>query len=555
MQKPFTASKHSDKNGRPISIDIREPVLDGIFFFDEEDRRENPILEDSIAELASKIWMRSYLKFEEELNKIITYFNTRCAELAIEPKTFDLYQSHLNQLFDMESLDKHQFLILKKIDKQELGQLSHEFKLRLQFGDLNTYIVSRNLVYLTFMSMLQYSRSIEQEYIYLLIILTFLVLYYIESNFTYFKYSTDTIDYSAYEIARILSKERKAKFDALVSDSVKNYDKAQVHITFGKLLQILFDETLEDSVLLEERIDSVLSELVSLRSSEKIAYDHRRKTQSMMIALDMDKTKHISIQEKQETLGLIDSILSSKTIPDKYKSDFKISSLTSQTLIILIEGNSCRNEWLSEHITKHKLLYHIHNLDKNKIVNRCSITIELSTMAFFSLIPQMQKDDVRASMRLTNYKNSVSNLINQTDPGVNRSQISPKLGISRPRNKPQLVINSEKNIFVHNPNVGIELQKPAGIMSLPNYRDQPVSEPLDEIELLRIMESLLQTGIISAYEFDIFEEDESIIFLFLSLDFDQQERLFSKKIDKESRDQIRNVMQSPNISISLLIDR
>ena len=60
----------------------REPVLDGIFFFDEEDRKKNPILEYSIAELASKIWMRSYSKFEEELYKIIKYFNSRCDDLG-----------------------------------------------------------------------------------------------------------------------------------------------------------------------------------------------------------------------------------------------------------------------------------------------------------------------------------------------------------------------------------------------------------------------------------------------------------------------------------------
>ncbi|OLS16781.1 MAG: hypothetical protein HeimC2_46100, partial [Candidatus Heimdallarchaeota archaeon LC_2] len=341
----------------------REPVLSKIFFFDNLDRKENPYLEFTIPELTSRVWTKSYDIFEEELYQIISFFESKCELMKVNHSKTDKYQDHITQLLDLESLHKHEFIILKNMSEDELARISHEFRLRLQIDDLNTFVISRNLIYLTFLTLLEYVESIEEEIIYFLIILTFLMIFIIKKDLPYFSGYSETTDYSIYEIARTLSDERRINFESLISDSVRLYDIKQADMVVEELILLMFGGAMKNSELFEVEVNKILDKLVGrdLSNNETTKYDQRRRIQELMHANDTDKVIHNPI--KTLNTELLEVVISSKPHSDRFKSDFRKSRLSNQMLNILLSGKICVKDWIEKQDEEWGLHFHLHYND------------------------------------------------------------------------------------------------------------------------------------------------------------------------------------------------
>ncbi|MHA2097664.1 MAG: hypothetical protein ACW99A_03180 [Candidatus Kariarchaeaceae archaeon] len=534
---------------RSIEHPPREPVLDEIYFYDGEDRKKNPLLEYSVAELTKNIWMNSYKIFESELQKIHKYIKTksRTINVVLKPKTS--YNENIQSLFDLEKLDKHQFLILKALNEAELGKISHEFRLRMDLKDLSTFVISRNLAYLGFMHLLKYTESIEEPFIYLLLILTFLIIYVLEDILVYFNDHADTMDYSIYEISRILSKERKMKFDSLVSDSNRIFDKPPADEAVEKLIILLNNSSKLAADDLEIEVDNIINQLISpmeqVAKSDNVS--KRQKIQKSIYGMDKGKIRR-DVSDPDIQVDILESVISSKPSVDRLRSEFKKSKLSDQMVNVLTTGNTCVLTWLDKNVSYRDKNFHIHYLNNENMIYRCDISSNVRIIKYITQMQRTVKNDMK--LNVNTYSNSMSNILVHTGPTVTKHLLSPKIGIARPRVKAHVVIDSDINIFEKEVHLlDSHLIFPEEIIHV-FQEDLVKNGNIDELELLIILEDMLQSEVFNSYRYEGFED---VMILFLSLDDDQQNRVLDGDHSKQIRGQLQKLARARNLTIVLLI--
>ena len=559
MKKPFTASKFLGELGKTISPLKREPVLEKIFFFDNKDRRENPILEYSLAEIAGKTWMANNKLFERELDLIFEYLKRKCDQIGIIAEISNKYQNHLNELFDMEALRYNKFIVLRKIGRLELEKVPDEFRLRLQIEDLNAYILSRNLVYLTFMTLIQYTDSITEEYLYLLIILTFLMLYVLERELVYIDGYTDTIDYTIYEIAKLLSPNRRRKFDSLVSNSVTLIDNETADIIITELLHLLLGhgQTLSD---IEERVDQIIITRVEKPQTgeHETAQGKRQRIQVWMHTIDSEKIALQSVIEKKTSIGLIENIISVLSVSDRFKSEYKLSNISAQRMDVLVTGNPCILSLVEEDFLDLEVEYHLHTIEakeeKNDVkeLKGCMISINVALTSYYAKIPTLADKSINIALRLSKFNNSNSNLIISSGTNTKATHFSPKFGILRPRSRPRIVKDSDKYIFEKSSSlITDQVNRIGPIINISLSSHQISQITISKVEMLLLMEKLLDAKLIESYEFDIFEE---VYVLFILLDQEQCDSWISGDYDEDKAILIRKLSHISSMCLIFLFE-
>lgn len=556
MQDSSTTSNSLHEIVDRINTISREPVFDEIFFFDNIDRENEPHLELSIAELTSSVWRKSYEIFEEVLYRINTYFLNKCDKFSIELIVSNYYDRHMRILFNLKNLNDYQFIILNKMEKDDLIELTHEFRLRLRIDDLETYVISRNLVYLTFINLLEYVDNIDESSLYGLIIVTFLLMYILENKLIHIKDNTDTIDYSIYEIAKILSKDKQLKFENLVSDSLMIYDRVIAEKMLEELILEIFEvsnPTQTDS--LEGRIDKIVHKYtVRDDSNNHIHFYLKRKEMiEQMYLIDVGKVEEHPMNMKSEESEIFESIISSKSIPDRFKSDFKKSHITKNNIPLLVSSHQCKASWVKGLNDQIDIQFHIHQGNVTKEHSKCMIAIDLPILQYFKLLPTIHHDDIVFLLVKGNYVNSRSHIAMKSGPSIDAIRFSPKLGLSKPRAKQRVVIETAKNILKRDNLIReLLLKKPENIIEIgENLTESIDCDRFKLKEQLTVLEDLLFTNLINAYELQVFE-NYSIIFI--SFDIDQEEHLRNQAMDENLVIKINKLLHASNVCIVPLFE-
>ncbi|OLS20188.1 MAG: hypothetical protein HeimC2_38120 [Candidatus Heimdallarchaeota archaeon LC_2] len=223
-------------------------------------------------------------------------------------------------------------------------------------------------------------------------------------------------------------------------------------------------------------------------------------------------------------------------------------------LNILLSGKICVKDWIEKQDEEWGLHFHLHYNDCDGQFEGCDISVGLPTLSYFSLQPAKNHDEINIRLKKANYKNNVSNLIIQSGPKLNKLQFSPKIGISKPRIRDRVVLDSNTTIFEKE--VGGEQTRmviPKSITQVYKTKiiDTRTKADLQDMDILRIMEGLIKLNVCNSYDFSSYEER---IILFISIDADQEEIIVTKNLPAELQESLSNLNHTKNLQLVILVD-
>ncbi|MCE7736182.1 MAG: hypothetical protein GPJ54_14975 [Candidatus Heimdallarchaeota archaeon] len=536
-----------------IWLQNREPVFRGMYFYDDPNINITKDLNYGFQEFASKVWMESYGVFEADIRTVIDYISTLCKNNQIELKENKNYNLHLDLLVDLQALSNHQLLKLKKLNLKEIEELSHDYRLRMTFGEMVSYIKNRNIVYLVFITLLQYSISVDEEYKYLVLVLSFLILLNKSDDLTSMDRSYQVLDISVYELSKMLSLNNQRRFEHLVVYGSQIHDQKGIDNVIIQLLPILLsgfrNNNLEDLIGF---MDHLVLQLFSSLSNKQIINMGLQQinVKINMESVDLKRTSPEIFSGSIPNQEVLQNLVTTKANSDRFKSEYSRSQISKHQInTLLSQKNTCLLEWLSSNCDDYLIMYHIHEKLNSGDLIECNLGIQMSIVDLYRISPMVGENQISIELEVHRLINANSNLLFQSRPGYVNEKFSPKIGLSPVRIHPSIIIDDKTNIFTKNDRLNLNVyQSREPIFEIIRSPNQKQEIKLSLAENLALLEQLIESDIIKKYQIDNFQNK---IVIFLVLDFIQQQNLLENRVDISEK--LTSLFQTQDLLTVLLI--
>lgn len=548
-------SSHLSSKSDELSnwIQTREPILRGMYFYDDPNINISKDLNYGFQEFASKAWMESYGIFEADIRTVMDFISRLCKNNRIELKENENYHHHLDVIIDLQALSDHQLLKLKNLNLKEIEELSHDNRLRMTFAEMESYIKNRNLIYLVFITLLQYSISVDEGYKYLVLVLTFLILLNKSDDLTSMDKSYEVLDLSIYELSTILKLDNQKRFNNLIAygsqiDNLKRIDDVII-----ELLPILISGFKKDNMGdLIGFIDNLVLQLFTrLSDGQKSNLDLEQiNVKINMESVDLVRAAPDIFGSSTSSYESLQNLVTTKAQSDRFKSEYSRSQISKHEINTLFsQKNTCVHEWLINNCNDYLTMYHIHeNLNSGDLIE-CNVCVQMPITELYRISPRVDMNKISLELEVHQLFNAKSNLLFQSGPGFFNEKFSPKIGLSHVRIHPATIIDYQTNIFKKDDRLDLNVyQSREPIIEIIRTSNQKLTNKISFAENLILLGQLIENDIIKKYQIENFQHKAIV---FIVLDSVQQQNLLDNVI--ENSDVLASLFRTQDLLTVLLI--